>query len=109
MSVHSPGRRLSRSQRSIGSHHRKPGGPIDGGSFESVETEQLEVMNLTIPTQVPGVDSKYLNPAKTWRNTDSYWQEATRLARLFDDNIRHYGVPEQILGAGPRVHQKILD
>ncbi|EMP56881.1 phosphoenolpyruvate carboxykinase [Marinobacter santoriniensis NKSG1] len=79
------------------------------GSLDSVETEQLEVMNLTIPRQVPGVDSKYLNPAKTWRNPDNYWKEATRLARLFDDNIRHHGVPEQILWAGPRVRQQILD
>lgn len=79
------------------------------GSLESAETERLEVMNLTIPKQVPGVDSKYLNPAKAWRSPDDYWQEASRLAKLFDDNILHYGVPEPTLRAGPRIRQQILD
>lgn len=101
-----------RMERAIAFPFRSPGPSlklVEMARSIPVETEQLEVMNLKIPKQVPGVDSKYLNPAKTWGNPDNYWKEATRLARLFDDNIRHHGVPEQILWAGPRVRQQILD
>lgn len=71
------------------------------GALVSGETEHLEPMNLTIPTKVPGVDFRYLNPQKTWPDAERYREAADRLAGLFDDNIRRYTVSDRIVAAGP--------
>lgn len=75
---------------------------IQSGALENVTTEQLEILNLTIPTAVPGVDSHYLNPRKAWDDPAAYDEAARKLARLFVENMAQFQVDERIIESGPR-------
>jgi phosphoenolpyruvate carboxykinase (ATP) len=72
------------------------------GALLNVPTEKLEYLNLTIPTFVPGVDSKYLNPRHTWEDSAAYDKEAKKLAGLFAENIKKFKPDAAILAAGPQ-------
>ncbi len=72
------------------------------GSLLNVETEHLDTLNLDIPTSIPGVDEKYINPLKAWNDDAAYNQQATKLAGLFEDNIKKFNASEAIVNAGPK-------
>lgn len=72
------------------------------GSLLNVETEHLDALNLDIPVAIPGVDEKYINPRKAWGNEAGYDEQATKLANLFQDNIKKFEVSEDIVNAGPK-------
>ena len=75
---------------------------IQRGDLLNIETEHLDILNLDIPTVVPGVDSKYLNPRKAWSNQADYDKSANQLATLFSKNIKKFDVAEAIVNAGPK-------
>jgi phosphoenolpyruvate carboxykinase (ATP) len=71
------------------------------GKLDNVETEQLPILNLTIPKSCPGVDSAILNPRNTWANKDEYDATATHLRDAFRDNFKKkgfasFGIEERI-------------
>lgn len=76
---------------------------IQNGDLETAETVKLPIINLEIPTSVPGVDSSYLNPRETWTDKAAYDEQATKLASLFVENIKRFDVTDSVLGAGPQV------
>jgi phosphoenolpyruvate carboxykinase (ATP) len=76
---------------------------IQNGDLEDVETIKLAGLNLDIPTSVPGVDSRYLNPRDTWEDKAAYDEQAGKLAELFVENIQKFDVSESVLNAGPQV------
>lgn len=73
------------------------------GALLGRATEHLEILNLDIPVEVPGVDAAFLNPRKSWPSASAYDEAAARLARLFRDNMRKFRAPESVVKAGPRV------
>jgi len=75
---------------------------IQNGSLETVETETIEQFNLTIPTTIPGVDAKYLNPSKAWADPAAYKDQAGKLAGLFVKNFTQFDVSAEIVAAGPK-------
>jgi phosphoenolpyruvate carboxykinase (ATP) len=76
---------------------------IQSGALKDVPTKHVPLLNLDIPTEVPGVDSRLLEPVKTWSDEDAYWQQARDLARQFVENFRKYEVDPEIVEAGPRI------
>ena len=72
------------------------------GELLNVETEHLDALNLDIPVAIPGVDSTYVNPLKAWDDEAAYNEQAGKLAKLFQDNIKKFDVSAAIVNAGPK-------
>jgi phosphoenolpyruvate carboxykinase (ATP) len=73
------------------------------GELKDAEFRTDEVFGFQVPTAVPGVDSKLLDPRSTWRDPACYDEKAGDLARMFVDNFaKRFGdVDEAIRAAGP--------
>ncbi len=76
---------------------------ITKGQLESCETEHLDMLNLSIPTVIEGVDKSYLNPRSNWDNVKEYDEQAKKLAELFIENIVSFAPSQNIIAAGPKV------
>jgi len=73
------------------------------GALLNCKTIHLDNLNLDIPQEIPGVDSRYLNPRDTWEDKESYDAETKKLASLFSDNITKFDIDAAIIEAGPKV------
>lgn len=86
-------------------HTRRMVSAALNGELQDVETFTHPVFGLEVPSRVPDVPSKVLNPRETWEDPDAYDRQAARLAQMFTDNFRQFAdrVSEAVLEAGPRV------
>ena len=75
---------------------------IQTGALASVGRRHLDVLNLDMPVEVPGVDSRLLNPRDTWADRQAYDQARTALAAKFVANFQRFDVAQAIVDAGPR-------
>jgi phosphoenolpyruvate carboxykinase (ATP) len=74
------------------------------GKLEQVEYRTDERFGFKVPVEVPGVDSKLLDPRSTWRDAEAYDRKAAELARMFRDNFQEKFadvVGAEITAAGP--------
>lgn len=74
---------------------------IVNGSLNNATYETLPGFNLAIPTSVPDVDSKLLNPRKAWQDQASHDKHARELIELFVENFKRFDVSDAIKNAGP--------
>jgi len=76
---------------------------IQDGSIHESSTEMLDIMNVEIPVNLDGVDSKLLNPSATWGSKSDYDSEAKQLAEKFRNNIEKFNLSSEVVAAGPKV------
>lgn len=74
---------------------------IVDGNLRGAQYENLSGFNLAIPTAVPGVDSKILNPRKAWADAKAYDETARLLMDKFIENFKKFEVSAVIKNAGP--------
>ncbi len=76
---------------------------IHSGEIDQAPRLKLPVINLEIPTSLPGVDPALLNPRNTWSDAAAYDDAARTLAAKFIENFKRFEVPAEITSAGPRL------
>ena len=56
-----------------------------------------------MPTECPGVPPEILNPRNTWNDKEAYDEQASTLARQFEENFLKYSddVTDDVRSAGP--------
>lgn len=76
---------------------------IQAGELDDIKTESLDILNLSIPLQVIGIESSVLNPRDSWEDKMAYDVEAKKLAELFVKNMQRFSISDAIKSAGPKV------
>jgi phosphoenolpyruvate carboxykinase (ATP) len=74
------------------------------GALDTVPTREDPVFGLHVPTEVPGVPARMLEPRSTWADADAFDRQARKLAGMFVRNFDSYAdqVAPEIRAAGPR-------
>ena len=75
------------------------------GQLEHVQFRADPLFGFAVPVEVPGVDSRLLDPRSTWRDPSEYDRKARELARMFRDNFAKFAADagDAVVAAGPRV------
>lgn len=74
------------------------------GRLDNIEYRHDKIFNLFVPTKVPGVGEKILDPSLSWADKSLYYVSAKKLARLFVENIKKFpGVYQSIINSGPKL------
>jgi phosphoenolpyruvate carboxykinase (ATP) len=75
------------------------------GELDGVEYREDPIFGFEVPVDVPGVDSKLLEPRSTWRDPAAYDEKARYLAEKFRENFEQFAAKagEAVAAAGPRV------
>ena len=76
------------------------------GSIDKAATKKLPIFNLTVPTELPGVDTKILDPRDTYKDASEWETKAKDLAGRFIKNFVKYENNEKgksLVKAGPQL------
>lgn len=79
---------------------------IHSGAINKAPTKKIQYFDLEIPTELPGVDSKILDPKDTYMNPLDWENEAKMLAKMFIDNFKKYetnDIGKALVAAGPEL------
>ncbi|KGN89341.1 phosphoenolpyruvate carboxykinase [Porphyromonas crevioricanis] len=74
------------------------------GSIDKAPTKQIPYFGFSVPTQLPGVDEKILDPRDTYANAAEWDEKARKLAQLFRENFVKFCGNETgkaLVAAGP--------
>ena len=73
------------------------------GELDQTEYRIDEVFGFEVPVEVPGVDTRLLDPRSTWRDPVAYDAKARELAGSFHENFAQFVdvVGQEITAAGP--------
>jgi phosphoenolpyruvate carboxykinase (ATP) len=74
------------------------------GGLDGVPTQPDPVFGVAVPLACPDVPAEVLMPRATWADGAAYDRQATKLARMFEENFAKYAdvVPAEVRDAGPR-------
>lgn len=76
------------------------------GSLDNAETFTLPMFDLAIPTALPGVETRILDPRNTYGSPEQWREKAESLAKLFIENFEKYTdtpAGEALVSAGPKL------
>lgn len=74
------------------------------GSLNTAQFRKDDTFGFLVPTAVPGVDSRVLDPRGTWSDTAAYDAQAAKLADMFVENFAKFEayVDDAVRAAAPR-------
>ncbi|MCS2171160.1 phosphoenolpyruvate carboxykinase (ATP) [Scandinavium sp. TWS1a] len=76
------------------------------GTLDNTETFTLPMFSLQIPTELPGVDTRILDPRNTYASPEQWQEKAKALANLFVENFEKYTdtpAGAALVEAGPKL------
>ena len=76
------------------------------GAILKAPTKKLPIFNFEIPTELPGVDPKILDPRDTYTNPEEWTVKAKDLAQRFINNFKKYennAAGKALVAAGPQL------
>ena len=78
---------------------------INEGLLVDVPTRKMEVFNLEVPVEIPGVPSEILYPRDMWKDENAFDAQVRKLAGLFQNNFKEYEsrCPPSVKAAGPQL------
>ncbi len=79
---------------------------ILNGSILTAPTKQIPIFDLTVPTELPGVDPNILDPRDTYTDSAIWTEKATKLAEMFIKNFSKFENNEAgkaLVAAGPQL------
>jgi len=79
---------------------------ILSGDINKAPTKQIPMFNFTVPTELPGVDPKILDPRDTYADASEWETKAKDLAARFNKNFVKYTTNEAgkaLVAAGPQL------
>ncbi|MFT4655748.1 MAG: phosphoenolpyruvate carboxykinase (ATP) [Kangiellaceae bacterium] len=75
-------------------------------SMDTAEAQLLPIFNLSIPTQLAGIDANILDPRATYTDAQNWYEKAQSLAGLFVDNFEKFTDTvhgRSLVNAGPKL------
>ena len=79
---------------------------ILSGAILTAPTKQIPVFDFTVPTELPGVDPKILDPRDTYADPAEWTKKADKLAEMFIANFKKFENNEAgkaLVAAGPQL------
>ena len=76
------------------------------GSILKAPTKEIPIFDFTVPTELPGVDPKILDPRDTYANPEDWKEKAEKLAGMFIKNFKKFEYNEagkKLVAAGPKL------
>ncbi len=76
------------------------------GSIDKAPTKTIPFFNFEVPTALPGVDPKILDPRDTYSNAKRMGNQSKRLIRTFHQNFKKFEGNEAgkaLVAAGPKL------
>ena len=76
------------------------------GAILKAPTKQIPIFDFTVPTELPGVDPKILDPRDTYANPEDWKVKAEKLAGMFIKNFNKFTYNEagkKLVAAGPKL------
>lgn len=76
---------------------------IVSGQLKNAEFDVLPGFNVEIPKAIAGVESKLLDPRKSYSNLSAHDENAKTLIAQFNENFKRFNVSDAIREAGPKL------
>ena len=76
------------------------------GSILNAPTKVIPIFDFTVPTELPGVDPKILDPRDTYADPAQWNEKATKLADMFIKNFKKFEfnpAGKALVAAGPQL------
>jgi phosphoenolpyruvate carboxykinase (ATP) len=76
------------------------------GSIKNAKFDKTDIFKLQFPVELPGVDSKALNPKNAWQDKEAYLETREKLAKMFVKNFKKYITQDSDFdysAAGPQI------
>ena len=79
---------------------------ILNGDIDKAPTKIIPIFDFKVPTELPGVDPKILDPRDTYADPKEWEEKAKKLAEMFINNFKKFennAAGKALVAAGPKL------